>query len=177
MNPPRPGPELRTDLVDVYVFRRTADPHRIELLQLRRTRPPAKGVWMPVMGHIEQGERAAEAAIRELREETALDLHTTNAPLWALEQVRPYFVPSIEAVVMSPRFAVEAPAQWQPSLNNEHDAARWTPLTLERPTRDELNAWLWPGQRDAITELVTGPALPNSPLADALRIDLPAPDA
>lgn len=42
------------------------------LLVVRRGRPPDKGLWSLPGGRLEPGESAAEAAVREVREETGL---------------------------------------------------------------------------------------------------------
>ena len=44
------------------------------LLLIRRGREPAAGLWSLPGGRIEPGESAAEAAAREVREETGLDV-------------------------------------------------------------------------------------------------------
>jgi 8-oxo-dGTP diphosphatase len=44
-----------------------------EVLLIRRGKPPRLGEWSLPGGHIEWGERAADAALRELREETAVE--------------------------------------------------------------------------------------------------------
>ncbi|MBX3322147.1 MAG: NUDIX domain-containing protein [Phycisphaeraceae bacterium] len=142
------GPQLRVDIIDVYIFRAT--PPDIELLQLRRTRSPLSGSWQPIMGHIEPGETALTAARREVQEETGLD---SAAPivlgLWALEQVHPFYLPDLDAIILSPRFALQVEASWTPTLNTEHDASRWI------PARDAGEHFMWPGQRAAIAELLS----------------------
>jgi 8-oxo-dGTP diphosphatase len=44
-----------------------------EVLLIRRGTPPRLGEWSLPGGRIEPGERAADAALRELREETGID--------------------------------------------------------------------------------------------------------
>jgi 8-oxo-dGTP diphosphatase len=43
------------------------------VLIVRRSKPPLLGLWSFPGGHIEPGERAVEAALRELKEETAVE--------------------------------------------------------------------------------------------------------
>ena len=62
---------IRVTLVDLYVLRGAVP--SLECLVLRRAaggRCP--GSWEAVHGHIEEGETPADAARRELREETGL---------------------------------------------------------------------------------------------------------
>jgi 8-oxo-dGTP diphosphatase len=44
-----------------------------EVLLIRRGRPPLEGEWSLPGGRIEAGERATDAALRELREETGVE--------------------------------------------------------------------------------------------------------
>ena len=67
---------------------------------------------------------------------------------WALEGVHPYFLASLDAIVLSPRFAVEVSEGWSPRLNGEHDGFRW--VNARRAERH----FMWPGQIAAVRELV-----------------------
>jgi 8-oxo-dGTP pyrophosphatase MutT (NUDIX family) len=146
-------PVVRADIVDVYVFRRAAGmrPARVEFLQLRRVADGTNlgATWQPIMGHVEPGETAVAAAMRELDEEAGLD--ERNAALlgvWALEQVHPYFLADKDCIMLSPRFAAEVTPGWEPILNNEHDAHRWVGAEEAR------EAMMWPGQAAACEEIV-----------------------
>lgn len=154
-----PGPRLRSDVLDVYVFRRIARSEGIELLQLLRAESPMEGTWQPVMGHIEPGEHTVAAALRELNEEIRL-LPSSPAflNLWALEQVWPFYLPSRDAIMLSPRFVVEVAADFEPALNHEHKGFRWvgseasaSPLSMA--AREMGRHFLWPGQRHVIAEI------------------------
>lgn len=86
------GPLMRTDVVDVYVFRRVPARRgvaagkdaggsaakrgatRVEFLQVLRSSEPLAHTWHPVMGHIEAGETAVECAMREIEEELGISV-------------------------------------------------------------------------------------------------------
>jgi len=48
------------------------------VLLIRRGKPPRRGEWSLPGGRIEPGERATEAALRELREETGVEARITG---------------------------------------------------------------------------------------------------
>jgi ADP-ribose pyrophosphatase YjhB (NUDIX family) len=151
-------PHLRTDLVDVYVFRREPG---VQFLQLRRAEPPLQGTWQPVMGQMEAGETAQQCAWRELNEELGL---TAVLGAWALQGVHPFFLAATDTVMLSPRFCVEVAADWTPVLNGEHTDHRW----VAAASVDE--SFLWPGQRAACAE-VLDTIMTGRPAAEHLRID------
>lgn len=168
-NPPPhgpPGPRIRTDIVDVYIYRHTFSGASIELLQLLRARDPMSATWQPIMGHIEAGERAADTAWREVAEEVGLAREDPRiiTPLFALEQVWPFYLPESDSIILSPRFALGVAREWMPALNHEHTDARWITWPDHRGDDGEQRpapaSFMWPGQRHAIAELaqrVLGP--------------------
>jgi ADP-ribose pyrophosphatase YjhB (NUDIX family) len=169
---------LRTDIVEVYVFREP-DPRAevIEFLQILRASEPLARTWHPVMGHVEPGETAVAAAIRELREEIALDPAGASCRgMWALEQVHPFFVNEIDAIVLSPRFAACVAPGWEPTLNSEHAAHRWIAAPQDTADTAQLRAaaghFLWPGQKQALAEVLHEIVRDESPSRGHLRIRL-----
>lgn len=164
-----PGPKVRTDIVEVYVFRRAAR-GVAEFLQLRRSKGAMAGSWQPVMGHIEEGETAAAAAIRELKEETGFAPGPEKKSLtaiWQLESVNAFFLATHDAILLSPGFAAEIAPGHEPRLDDTHDAHRWVP----RDQADRL--FVWPGQRQAIQQIIADIIAPGSPAEPHLRIALP----
>lgn len=138
---------VRSDIIDVYIFRRPPG-DSFELLQLLRTDEPLKATWQPIMGHIEPGETALACALRELEEEVGL--RQTDAAflgIRALEQVHPYYLPSSDSIVLSPRFALEVARNWSPRLNHEHSAHRWVDGASPE------THFMWPGQIAAVKEI------------------------
>jgi 8-oxo-dGTP pyrophosphatase MutT (NUDIX family) len=101
-----------------------------EFLVLQRS-PERQGYWHVVAGALEWGESAPAAAIRELREETALEVPVEDLGrtyLYPLDEeppeVRARFAPGITKITLT-AFAAEAPAGWEPVLDEEHVEYRW----------------------------------------------------
>ena len=84
--------------------------------------PETYGYWHLVAGGIESGEEPAEAALRELEEETGLGGPPRFEPL-ALELG--YRRPRGGVWITLHPFVVEAPPGWEPTLNEEHVDYRW----------------------------------------------------
>lgn len=154
------GARVRADVVECHVVR--VRDGAAEFLQLLRAREPLRETWQPVLGHCEPGEGSVACAVRELREEIGLDPSDDRVceGLFALEQVRPFYVWAIDAVVLGPRFAAVVRERFRPVLNNEHTAHRWT--------RGE--GLFWHGQREAAREIELCLLDPASPAREALRV-------
>jgi ADP-ribose pyrophosphatase YjhB (NUDIX family) len=76
----RPAPKV---LVACFVFRGE------QLLWMRRAEDPQRGFWAIPAGYMEHGETLAEAAARELREETGLVLKPEALRLYSLGSITP----------------------------------------------------------------------------------------
>ena len=96
-----------------------------EFLVVHRS-PANEAYWHQIAGGVEDGETFAEAAVRELREETGLE-----AGVEPLDRPFQYEGVRVET------FIVDAPAEWEPKLDWEHDEYRWLP----REQAAELLFW------------------------------------
>ena len=110
--------DIVSKTVSLYAFK--IEGGRPWYLLLRRG-PDSKiaGAWQAVHGHVEKGEKAAEAAVRELQEETELKAIS----LWAADYVERVFDPRKNEIRLVPCFA--ALVSGDPQLSREHDASRW----------------------------------------------------
>jgi 8-oxo-dGTP pyrophosphatase MutT (NUDIX family) len=136
---------FRPDLVDCWIVRPAAETQEILLLR----RAPGRilpGLWQCVSGSLEVGERVAEGALRELREETGFDADAIEA-FYDLDLVNQFHEPSVDGVMTAAVFAVRVPAGAEPRLSHEHDNARWVPI--EGAYREVV----WPGYRTAIERI------------------------
>lgn len=88
-----------------------------EFLVLERS-PARGGYWNLVAGGVERDEDAGVAAARELEEETGL-----RAVVESLDLELAYVGPS--GRIRLDAFLADAPADWEPELEEEHVSYRW----------------------------------------------------
>lgn len=145
----RVGERSREALIFVY---RTGV-SRTEVLLVHRCRELG-GYWHAVAGGVEEGETDEEAALRELREETGLD---GSRGLCRLRHSFSYVLPDEPGEEYSSRaserivvtcFRVDAPHDWEPQLDWEHDEYRWC------DEREAARLLYWPRVRRALVALV-----------------------
>ena len=134
---------IRVSLVDLYVLR--GAPGALECLVLRRAaggRCP--GSWEAVHGHIEKGETPADAARRELREETGL----VPERLYNLSRVETFYQHALDEVALVPVFAAFVAAKAAVRTGVEHDRFEWLSLAEAR------GRVAWPREARALDDIV-----------------------
>lgn len=151
---------VTVSLVDVLALRGAGD--ALECLVLRRgAGGRCPGSWEAVHGHIEEGESPAEAALRELREETGL----VAERLYNLSRVETFYLHRLDALALVPVFVAFLPGDGTVTLSTEHDASAWLPV------REAVTRLAWPRERRALEDAVqlfgTGHA---GALEDVLRV-------
>lgn len=117
--------------VEVFIVVRRGD----EFLVTHRS-PSGGAYWHGIAGGLEIGETPAEAAERELLEETGLA--ATPVPL---DTTFTYDEITVHT------FLVDVPAGWEPVLEDEHDDYRW--CTLD----DAVELLYWPEPKDLLRSL------------------------
>jgi len=129
---------------EVFVFVRRGERY---LVLHRSERQGA--YWHGVAGGLEEGESYAEAAARELREETGLEAPIAALDrrcVYRLEEWEPRYKPKGGEIYVE-FFLAEAPAGWEPQLDWEHDDYRWCAAD------EALELLFWPEPREVLQEL------------------------
>jgi dATP pyrophosphohydrolase len=140
----------------VYLYRRREDGAR-EYLLLKRRGPREEWIfWQGVSGAPEGNESDAEAAVREVREETGIDVGDALEPVDYRYELRwrdqdPEFwdrlyAPGVEAI-SEEVYSAEVPADWEPILSAEHKTHRWCKLD------DALGLLKYEDNKKALTAL------------------------
>ena len=147
--------------VDVYVIDPSGSDWKVLVLQRGLdTRCPSS--WETVHGHIEAGETTADAAQREVREETGLRIDRLY-----VVTVQPFFIQKTQTVELAVVFAAFVAAGQAVALGAEHVRYEW--LSVDEATK----RLVWPRERAALAEIVdllgTGDA---GVVEDVLRVPL-----
>lgn len=136
---------VRPDLVACWLFRVDAAPDRgLEILLIRRA--PDRmyaGLWQCVTGKLEAGERIADAALREVLEETGLGATDIEAFL-ETDIVNWFHESAVDGILCEAVFAARIRPQAEVRVSHEHDGFRWL-------SPDDARAIVtWPAYRRAI---------------------------
>jgi lipoyl(octanoyl) transferase len=126
--------------VAVFVARRG----RTEILVLHRSVVQGS-YWHTVAGGIEAGETPAEAARRELAEETGLQVDLVGEAFF-----NTYAQPGLADMPVH-AYLVDAADDWEPELDWEHDDHRWVPVDTAP------GAYHWPETTEALRALLGAP--------------------
>ncbi|HEY9516841.1 MAG TPA: NUDIX domain-containing protein [Gemmatimonadaceae bacterium] len=151
--------EVQVGSVDVYLLRRGATEGWEALVLQRAEGTRCTGAWETVHGHIEQGERPEDAALREVREETGLEVER----LYNVT-VQPFYLHKPGVVFLAVVFAA-FPREGPVVLGAEHQCSEWLPVDAAQ------ERFVWPRSRvalgDALSLLAGGDA---GPVEDVLRV-------
>lgn len=150
-----PDIPIRSATVSVFILRPARGGHEALLLRRRGT---LEGQWCQVAGKLEPGERAWEAALREVREETGLAI----ARLYSADYCEQFYEPERDAISIIPVFVGFVEHDAAVTLNEEHSEFRWVSFD------EAANMVAFPSQRAAL-EFVKREFVERSP-PRALRI-------
>ena len=162
--------KVRYDKVVVYVIRPAGDGRDHEILQMcRRAGVYLGGTWQFCSGGIEPGETPAEAAIRELREETGL----VPRQFTFLSHVESFPVHLGPTIWHRTGFCAVVDRGDAVKLNEEHTALRW----IHR--REIHTKVMWPGEKMALAEIFREHLRPSLSFPHRLLdpLNLPRPHA
>ncbi|MFL0372936.1 NUDIX domain-containing protein [Paenibacillus amylolyticus] len=110
---------FRGEGVAVILLKKSFDQYRV--LMLKRAGRMLHNEWCYVGGGIEKGEKAWEAALREVHEETGI----TKVQLYSANQFEQYYSPMEEYIYIAPVFVGYVDEDQPVRLNHEHTEYQW----------------------------------------------------
>ncbi|MEO4052094.1 NUDIX domain-containing protein [Solibacillus sp. CAU 1738] len=134
---------LKCNGIAVVLLKKIDNDYKV--LLLKRATPILRDVWCYIGGSIEEGEKAWEAALREIEEETGI----TKVSLYISNKFDQIYSPYEEYIYIAPVFVGFVDDGQGVTLNDEHSKYKW--LTIDEainhvtlPGNDEV---LWSIER------------------------------
>jgi dATP pyrophosphohydrolase len=145
-------------MIEAHIFREVKD--GIEFLLLKRAEKEIyPGVWQMVTGKIRKNEKAYEAALREIKEETGL----IPQRLWVVPNVNIFYSHENNYISLLPVFAAKVDAKSKIKICNEHCDWKWvTPAGAKK-------LLAWPGQKRSI-DIITDYYLRKRNFLDMIEV-------
>ncbi|WP_160036401.1 NUDIX hydrolase [Paenibacillus sp. An7] len=149
---------LRCKGIAVVLLKST--PYGYKVLLLKRATPVLRGVWCYIGGGIEEGEKAWEAALREIREETGI----TKVSLFTSNKYDQFYSANENYIYVAPVFVGYVNDGQEVTLNNSHSEYEWLTFT------EAIERVRIPGNDDVLT-FIEKHFVRNSPM-EFLRIKM-----
>jgi dATP pyrophosphohydrolase len=132
-----------SNLVEAHIFREQDG--RIEFLLLKRSPDEYfPNLWQMVSGKIKKSEKAHQAAIREINEETDL----IPEKFWVAPTVNSFYSPDKDYICFLPVFAAKVKFDSEVMISKEHIEFKWV-------SHEEAKQMLaWDGQRKSVDVIV-----------------------
>lgn len=115
----KPAVPIRCEGVAVVLLKKCQDDYLV--LMMKRAGRVLRDEWCYIGGGIEQGEKAWEAALREIHEETGM----TDVHLYVSNQFEQFYSPIGDYIYMAPVFVGYVPEDQTVRLNHEHREYQW----------------------------------------------------
>ncbi len=127
-------------LIEAHVFRFKNT--IIEFLLLKRAENEKyPNVWQPITGTIDEGEKAYETAIREIKEETGISFDN----IFVVPTLSGYYSYEKDIISMIPVFSVQVTEEQIVKLSTEHSEYKWVCLD------DAIRLVAWENQRKSMS--------------------------
>ncbi len=132
--------QVVSTMIEVCVFKFENDQPRYLLLKRRKDEKLYPGIWQYITGSIDGNEKAVDAALRELQEETSIP----PQHFWVVPFINSFYDPVYDRVNMLSLFLAQVRPAEVPVLSLEHDEFAW--LSYDHARRELV----WPGQREGL---------------------------
>ena len=109
---------VRCYIVSSFLLKKDNDDYRVLLLKRKQT---IQGAWTGVGGRIEEGEKAWQAILREIKEETGL----TPQKLYSADTCEQFYGIDEDSILIVPVFVAYVSDDAAVTTNEEHSEFGW----------------------------------------------------
>jgi dATP pyrophosphohydrolase len=131
--------EIKSNLVEVHIAQIVNG--NVKYLVLKRSdNQKYPNIWQMVTGKVRENEKAFEAAIREVKEETSIKVNK----LWIVPHVNSFYNAEDNSVNLIPVFLSVIEPNLEVNISSEHQDYQWVKKS------DAKNLFAWPGQAKSL---------------------------
>ena len=112
--------EIVSKYIECYVYKKFGKKLKYLLLKRSNSKEPFPGIWQIVTGKMEEGEKAFETALREVKEETGLN----PVSVFVAQRVNEFYTPHNNRIYLIPVFIAEVESEYV-TLSVEHIKYKW----------------------------------------------------
>jgi len=113
-------PEILSKYIECFVYRLEGEKIKYLLLKRSKYKEPYPGIWQIVTGRMEKNEEAFKTAIREVKEETGIEI----VKCFVHPRINEFYTPHNDKIYLIPVFAAETINQ-NVRLSEEHVEYLW----------------------------------------------------
>ncbi len=140
--------KIKTNLIEAHILKQTEAGNKY-LIMKRAADQKYPNIWQMTTGKIDKDEKAYEAAIREIKEETNLDINE----LYVVPNINYFYDNKDDSITIIPVFVAIVKATNNIKLSSEHSEYKWS------NAKEAKELFAWQGQKkslDIIEDYFTG---------------------
>ena len=140
--------KIKTNLIEVHIIKKEEQGLKT-LIMKRASNQMYPNIWQMVTGKISENEKAYEAAIREIKEETNLEIDK----LFIVPNVNYFYNNFDDSITIIPVFAAIITSGKNLKISHEHSEYKWCSV------EEAKKKFAWQGQKksiDIIEDYFTG---------------------
>jgi len=130
-------PEIKSRFIECYIYVSTPIGIKYLLLKRHNDNKIYSGIWQIVTGRIEKNEKAYDAALRELKEETGLKV----LKFFVIPKITPFYTHENDTINLIPLFLAEVFYD-EVKISNEHSEYLWCDV------KDAIKKVYWHSQKE-----------------------------
>lgn len=126
-------------LIEAHIVK--IENNNLKFLVMKRSQTEKyPGVWQMVTGSVEDGEKAWQAALREIKEETGI----TPQKFWVVPNVNSFYSQTADEIIFVPVFVGICEGNTSVLISQEHDEYKWA------DEKEAIKLLAWPGQHKSV---------------------------
>lgn len=113
-------PEILSKYIECFVYRFEGNEIKYLILKRSKNKEPYPGIWQIVTGKMEKDEEAYKTALREVQEETGLNIEKC----FVHPRINEFYTPHNDTIYLIPVFVAEV-SNIDVILSDEHVSYEW----------------------------------------------------